>query len=110
MGPQPIEIPDYFTVAWYREQKELKRNDEEIAAEMLISKALLQKWKKQIEWVPFSGKNIAGRKPTVDIGLLAEMRLQGIKRKDIARVLDISIGNVDHHLDRLGLSKKRKQA
>lgn len=62
MGPEPIKIPDHFTVAWYMQQKELRKNDESIATELLISRPLLQTWKKKIGYMPYTSRNIAGRK------------------------------------------------
>lgn len=106
MGPEPIEIPDYFTVAWYREQKEAKRNDETIAAELLISKALLQKWKKQIGWIAYSGKNLAGRKTTMR-EQIAGMIQQGLKRHEITKALCTTDSLVGYHLKEMGLTRKR---
>ncbi|MCM3665534.1 hypothetical protein M3204_14040 [Mesobacillus subterraneus] len=107
MGPNKFEIPDHFTVDFLLEQNAQGKTDQMIADELFISKALLQNWKKQIGWVPFSGKNISGRKAMVDINLIAEMRSQGIKRKDIAEATGICINNVDYHLRKMNMTRKR---
>jgi hypothetical protein len=110
LGPDKFEIPEHFTIEFLLAENAKGKTDQMIADDLLISRALLMKWKKEIGWIAHSGKNLAGRKPTIDVGQLVELRKQGLKRKDIASLLDVSVRNVDHHLDRLGLSKKRKRA
>jgi hypothetical protein len=82
-GPVPIEMPSYFTVDWYKEQKALKKTDKEIAKELLISISLLAKWKKKIGWKPDTiYKLMCGRKRVLiphDIHRLKELGLSNVE-------------------------------
>ncbi|MDP4105308.1 MAG: hypothetical protein Q8935_10155 [Bacillota bacterium] len=90
-GPVPIEMPDYFTVEWYRGQKVLRKTDKEIARCLLISLPLLAKWKKKIGWEPDKiYKLMCGRKRSLDPLQIRRMKEQGLSNYAIARELDVS--------------------
>jgi hypothetical protein len=105
MGPEPIKIPDYFTVSYYRSLKEQNKTDQMIADELLISKPTLNNWKRKIGYVPFTSKKIAGRKPTVDPGIIAEKRKRGMKYTEIADEVGLSVRAVQYALEKLGLTR-----
>lgn len=106
MGPQPIEIPDYFTVSYYRQQKEAKKTDQEIANELLISYALLAKWKRQIGWTPGAGRKYAGRKKENSREEVLVLRKSGLTFKAIAETLGIHENSVYLIANELGLTKR----
>jgi uncharacterized protein YjcR len=90
-GPAPVEIPHFFTVEWYREQKELKRTDKEIANTLLISIPLLAKWKKKIGWEP--GKifsKMCGRKRSLDPIQIRSLKEQGLSYVAIAEQMNVT--------------------
>lgn len=62
MGPKPIELPSFFTVTWYDQQKAKRKYDYEIADDLGISKSLLDKWKVKIGCTPKKWRGMAGRK------------------------------------------------
>jgi DNA-binding CsgD family transcriptional regulator len=91
-GPVPIEIPEFFTVQWYRSQKECKKTDKEIANELFISIPSLAKWKKKIGWEPDKlYKLMCGRKRSLDPLQIRRMKEQGLSNYAIAEQLDVSI-------------------
>jgi transposase len=98
-GPAPIEIPSYFTVDWYKEQKILRKTDKEIAKELLISNALLAKWKKKINWEPDTiYKLMCGRKRSLDPVQINLLKEQGLSGYAIAKQMDVSIQSIHYWL------------
>jgi hypothetical protein len=90
-GPVPIEMPSYFTVDWYKEQKALKKTDKEISKELIISNALLAKWKKKIGWEPDTiYKLMCGRKRSLDPLQIKTLKEQGLSYTAIANQFDVT--------------------
>ncbi|MBO0961992.1 hypothetical protein J1P26_20000 [Neobacillus sp. MM2021_6] len=97
-GPEPLPIPNHFTVDWYREQKELRKTDHEIAASFFISYALLQKWKRKIGW-DFDSK-YSGRRLNPHTEKMKELNEQGYKPGEIATMFSVTRETVKNHLKR----------
>jgi DNA-binding CsgD family transcriptional regulator len=91
MGPSPIEIPEYFTIQWYRNQKECKKTDKEIANELLISIPLLAKWKKNIGWETNKiYKLMCGRKRILNPYEIQKLKDEGLSNVEIAERFDVT--------------------
>ena len=108
MGPAPIEIPDYFTLAYYRQQKECGKTDQDIADDEHVSYCTLAKWKKEIGWVAGAGMKYVGRKKEINREEVARMRRLGVKQIDIAISLGIPLSSVERILKEMGMTKQRK--
>lgn len=90
MTVEKFPIPDYFTPEWYAEQKELRRNDFEIAEELMISKQLLDVWKRKCGCVGLITKPLSGRKPKGDIQLAIQLVKEGKSQRQASRETNIS--------------------
>lgn len=101
-GPAPAEIPAHFTLAWYREQKEIKKTDVDIAEELFISLPLLAKWKKKIGWETEKiYKQMCGRKLTLDVNKIIELKNLGWSIKKIANALEVTTSAIHYHLKKI---------
>lgn len=101
-GPAPIEMPNHFTLEWYKAQKELKKTDKMIAKELVISTALLSKWKRKIGWE--TGKIfrlINGRPRTLDPVQIIALKEQGLSGYAIAKKLNVSAQAIHYWLNAL---------
>jgi hypothetical protein len=100
-GPAPIEIPSFFTVEWYRVQKESKKTDPEIANDLLISVPLLAKWKKQIGWKTEQIYGLmCGRKSKLNPSEITRLKEQGWSNKEIATYFKVTPSAVWYSLKR----------
>lgn len=99
-GPAPVEMPSFFTVEWYKTQKNsFKKTDKEIANELFISVWMLFKWKKQIGWEPHQiYKLMNGRKPKLNQDEIKRLKDEGLSTKDIANHFDVTIQAVHYWL------------
>jgi uncharacterized protein YjcR len=101
-GPSPIEIPSFFTVEWYRVQKELRKTDPEIANELFISLPLLAKWKKKIGWEPEQiYKLMCGRKKKLDSYEIRRLKEQGLSNKEIAKRFGVTASAIWYSLNKI---------
>ncbi|CAM3734141.1 helix-turn-helix transcriptional regulator [Mesobacillus zeae] len=105
MGPEPISIPEHFTVDWYTNQKAQRKTDAEIAEELFVSYATFAKWKNRIGWKAGAGLKYCGRKVLPVTDRVAELFSNKLKLKDIAMTLGISEPTVRSHLRRAGLKR-----
>jgi ATP/maltotriose-dependent transcriptional regulator MalT len=102
MGPEPIPIPDSFTVSWYESKKERRKTDPEIAEELHISRSLLDKWKTIVGCEPYKYTKLAGRKTKIDNNLILELHNQGISSNAIAKMVGVADGGtIRYHLRKL---------
>jgi transposase len=101
-GPSPIEIPSFFTVEWYRVQKESKKTDPEIANELFISLPLLNKWKKKIGWETEKiYKLMCGRKKSLDPFEIKRLKEQGLSNTEIAKHYGVTAPAIWYSLKRM---------
>jgi uncharacterized protein YjcR len=89
-GPEPIPIPNTFTLDWYSQQKELEITDRSIADALFISYGTLHNWKQKVGWVSGNGSKYCGRKPFIDKQRVIELRATGLTRKEIAEIIGCS--------------------
>ncbi len=101
MGPEPIAIPDFFTVEWYSQQKAEQKTDAELADELYISYATFAKWKKQVGWKPGMGRKYNGRKRLPITDRILQLTSERVTQKEIAMLLGITDGTVRNHLRRV---------
>lgn len=102
---KPYEIPSYFTVEFYRSQKELGKTDLMIAAEMHYSLPLIAKWKRQIGWKKGMGAMYAGRRPELDRTKIEELYRQGMRTCEIAKEFGVNYQNIVYHIRKLRVAE-----
>jgi DNA-binding CsgD family transcriptional regulator len=99
-GPEPIAIPEYVTIEWYRQQKELGRTDKEIADSLFISYMTFHKWKQKIGWNFGEGLRYVGRKRIPHTEEMKRLRSLGYTYSQIAEIFEVSEPTVERHIKR----------
>jgi DNA-binding NarL/FixJ family response regulator len=97
MGPTPIPIPEFFTATWYDQQKQLRKTDPVIADELLISKPLLDKWKRVVGCKPYQYRHMKGMSWEERQEIIT-LRKQGLTLIQIAEKVGKSPGTIKYHV------------
>jgi hypothetical protein len=102
---EAFPIPDFVTPEWYLAQKELNKNDAEIASELFISKPLLDKWKQQ------RGCKVGqrgGRKPKIAKEEVKAMLDKDIPCTEIAKALGVTTQAIYYIVNTMGWEKSKR--
>lgn len=95
-----MKVP--FTLAWYKEQKDLDRSDKSIAEQFYVSQGTISYWKMKIGWKAGDGMKYCGPKVKIDLDKLISLYDEGVSCRSIADHLNVTDTTVHYHLKKLG--------
>lgn len=83
-----------LSVEWFKEQKKLKRTNNDIAAELGTTRQSLQRRLRKLGLVQYEWASLCGRKRGIDYTEVVKMYKENISFEDIAEHFDVSVRTI----------------